>query len=217
MRDPASAEGQIVSDRQALRDGKTEVELWLEKISAAKLEEKDWRESAHKAVSVYEAGKDQNSAFNIYHANVETIVPALYNSTPIPDVRRRYDPEPIDPSEFAGLPPEQAEAAMQQAQQQMDAIGKAHRTVAELTERGLSYSVDGYDFDDVIEDAVRDAAVTGRGVVRLRYLPEVEQTEQGPKLIGEDLRCELVPWNRFRSSALARTGENLKIWSLMSP
>lgn len=192
MSDDRHLDGQIVSEREALAQGKTEVEIWLDKISQAKREEKDWRDSANRAVEVYEAGRDSNSAFNIYHANVETIIPSLYNSTPIPDVRRRYEPEPVDESGFAHLPPEQAQMAMQQAQQQAQAVAKLHRDVAELTERALNFSVDQYDYDNVMEDCVRDNAVTGRGVVRVRYVPTISGEE-----FYEAATAELVPWNRF--------------------
>ena len=179
MRDPVALEGQIVSEKQAIIDGKTEVELWLDKLNAAKAEEKDWRESAKIASEVYEAGNDQKSHFNIYHANIETMIPALYNSTPIPDVRRRYDSPSIDQTQFAGMQPEQAQQAMQQAQMQMMQRDKLFSDVAEATERGLIFSVDQFPFDDVMEDMVRDAAVTGRGVVRIRYEPR----QEGNKLI----------------------------------
>lgn len=185
-------DGQIVSEKEALAKGKSVVQIWLDKISAAREEEHEWRKSAQRAADVYEASKDQSSAFNIYHANVETIIPALYNSTPIPDVRRRYDPDTIDEAEFAGLPEEQAQMAMQQAQQQIQAEAKLHKRVAELTERCLSYSVDQYDFDNVMEDCVRDCTVTGRGVVRVRYVPTIDGDD-----VHEEALAELVPWNRF--------------------
>lgn len=181
MADPQAVEGQIVSDKDALASGKTEVELWLDKINAAKAEEKDWRESAARAAEIYEAGKDAKSNFNIYHSNVETQIPALYNSTPIPDVRRRFDPVPPD---VGGISDQQM-AQMIVAQAQAEA--KVYNDIAELAERGLTTNVDTYDFDDVIEDMVRDAQVTGRGVPRIRYFPDA----------GDELRAELVPWNRF--------------------
>lgn len=192
MRDPVALEGQIVSEGEAYRDGKTEVELWLDKINAAKAEEKEWRDSARTASEVYEAGANAKSNFNIYHANIETMIPALYNSTPIPDVRRRNDPPAIDQMQFMGMPPEQAQPMMQQMQMQIQQQAKLFSDVAELTERGLTFTVDQYPFDDVIEDMVRDAAVTGRGTVRLRYVPK-----QDGDTLTQDVSTELVPWNRF--------------------
>lgn len=192
MRDPVALEGQIVSEKQAYQDGKTEVELWLEKINAAKAEEREWRESAKIAAEVYEAGKNAKSNFNIYHANIETMIPALYNSTPIPDVRRRYDSPAIDQMQFAGMPPEKAQQAMQQAQMQQSQKDKLYSDVAEATERALTFSVDQYPFDDIIEDMVRDTAVTGRGTVRLRYVPK-----QVGDRVEQELPTELVPWDRF--------------------
>src|SRR5262245_9391592 len=103
------------------------VAAWLQAIDSATTEEKDWFEQAEKAVCAYR-GEDKSSAdFNIYHANIETIVPALYNSEPIPDVRRRYNDD--------------------------DKVGKA---VADLIERAIQYSVDSYDFNGVMGAGVWD-------------------------------------------------------------
>lgn len=179
MRDPQATEGQIVSERESIAAGKTEVELWLDKINAAKAEEREWRESAMKAADVYEASKDAKSNFNIYHANVETIVPALYNSTPIPDVRQRHETRTELAAQPQGMP-------MQPGEPQPN-VG---RDLAELTERALTTSVDLYDFDDVIEDLVRDSEVTGRGVARVRYIPERDRQD-------EEAQAEVVPWDRF--------------------
>jgi hypothetical protein len=193
MADAVAKEGQYVSDRDALSGGKSAVELWLAKIDAAKEEEKDWRESARLAAATYEAAKDQKSAFNIYHANVEVIVPALYNSTPLADVRRRHEPEQVDEQAFAGLPPEQAQMAMQQAQQQAAGQAKVFKSVADLTERALAYAVDQYEFDATMQDVVRDAAVTGRGVVRVRHVPQFADG----LVAYEKVVCERVVWDRF--------------------
>lgn len=119
------------------------VRLWLDAIETASAEEKDWRDAAQKAVKAY-AGEKASSQreFNIFHANVEVIVPALYNSTPAPDVRRRFgDSDP------------------------------AGKQVADVLERSLAYAVDAYDFDAVMTAAVKDMQVPGRGVVRVRYVP----------------------------------------------
>jgi hypothetical protein len=66
------------------------VSAWLEAIESTETEEKDWTDSAKKAIDAYRGAKTSRSRqFNIHHSNVETLVPALYNSTPVPDVRRR--------------------------------------------------------------------------------------------------------------------------------
>src|SRR6185369_6687729 len=95
---------------------------------------------AQAADDLYRQSTDKNGArldahkkFNIFHANVETICPALYNSTPIPDVRRRFnDSDPIA------------------------------KTVADVQERCLQYSVESYDFDHIMKLAVKDGEIAGR-------------------------------------------------------
>lgn len=159
---------QIETEQQALKEGLTFVEVWLRKLADATEEEKDWRKMAEEAVDVYEAD-DGKTSFNIFHSNVETLVPALYNSTPVPDVRRRYgDSDPV-----------------------------AKMTV-DMLERAISYSVDQYDFDGDMRGVVRDAVVPGRGVLRIRYEPQfVDQS--GVEVKGyEQVTCERVAWDKFR-------------------
>src|SRR5688572_31919659 len=62
---------------------------WVDAWEQASKDEQDWRNDAKEATDAYK-GKGTSQAFNIFHSNVETLVPALYNSTPAPDVRRRF-------------------------------------------------------------------------------------------------------------------------------
>jgi hypothetical protein len=118
------------------------VKMWIAAIDAADKEEKDWRKEADEIVSIYRSEHEQekNQAFNILYSNTETALPAVYNSTPVPDIRRRYN----DP-------------------------GPAAKAVADMLERAISFSVDQYDFDAVIRATVFDALAPGRGVARVRY------------------------------------------------
>lgn len=117
------------------------VGAWLQELDDATTQEKDWRDDADKASKAYRGVKESgNTSFNIFHANIETIVPALYNSVPVPDVRRRYQDE--------------------------DPVGKV---VADLLERSLALSTDSYDFDDTMLNSVKDMEVAGRGQARVRY------------------------------------------------
>lgn len=141
----------VESDKDALDKGQTGVGLWVRKVKHARDLEKSWREDdAKKAVEMYEAGENSRSVFNIHHSNIETIVPALYNSTPIPDVSRRYyDTDPVS------------------------------RLGAELIERTISCALDKMDFDEVMTGVVQDAALPGRGNARVRYEGKHE-TVTGP-------------------------------------
>jgi hypothetical protein len=145
------------------------VRTWLDAIELSECEEKEWRDTAQRACEAYRGGKDAPSAlttFNLFHSNVETLVPALYNSTPVPDVRRRYnDADPIA------------------------------KEVCELFERSLAYQTDAYDFDATVLTAVRDMAITSRGVVRVRYEPYFGKDGT---VASEQTRCEYVPWKSFR-------------------
>lgn len=142
---PAVAEEsgqQIETERETLASGVTLVELWLRKIEAQEEEEKAWRKDAQQAIEIYESDDKANIHFNILNSNVETLVPAVYNSTPVPDIRRRFgDADPIA------------------------------KQVVDVAERLVSYSVDQYDLDAEIISAVKAALVPGRGAVRIRYSP----------------------------------------------
>jgi len=187
------------------KDRSETVSYWLNAIEAASKAEEDWRKEADGAVNVYRGDKDADNIFarsrefNIFHSNIETTLPAIYNSTPVPDVRRRFG----------------------------DKDGVA-RVVSQLLERNLSYAVDSYDFDETMRTALFDASVAGRGVIRVRYKPyftemaptpgeaedkgesypetpeapegvaNVAQPEPNEVLSYEEVCCEYVPWKRFR-------------------
>jgi hypothetical protein len=136
---------EIETDEKAIAEGRSFVRLWLDKIERAKKDEKTWREGGYEAIKVYEADEEADIAFNILHSNVETLLPAVYNSTPVPDVRRRFsDPDPVA------------------------------KHVVDLSERALSYAVDQYDFDAEMIAVIRDALLPGRGVPRVRYMPTMK-------------------------------------------
>lgn len=143
------------------------VAAWLDRIELAGKEEEDWRKDGDEVVGIY---RNEDSAdrddFNILYSNVETTLPAVYNSTPIPDVRRRFNDR--------------------------DPVAKA---VSDILERSLSYSVDTYDFDAVMQCAVFDSLLPGRGVVRVRYVPYLDEAEE---VAHEEVVCEYVPWRAFR-------------------
>ena len=120
----------------------------------------------------------KKSSFNILFSNTETIKAAAYNSVPVPDIRTRFG----DRNDVA-------------------------RQGAQVLERGLSYSVDEYDFDDTIRKAVQDAILPGRGVVWVNYEPLMRTVqEEGPdgQPVSRDViewqmaTCQRVPYSLFR-------------------
>ena len=125
-----------------------EVRRWLLEIKLAQKREKDFRTTAKDILEKYRGKLKKKNSFNILWSNTEVLRPALYNSPPKPDVRRRF--------------------------RQNDVLGKA---VAEVAERSLTYCVDAYDLDNCLKNDVLDALLPGRGVSRIRYVPKFKKTE----------------------------------------
>ena len=170
---------------------------WRKEIEIATEAEKSWRQRAEEIMRLYRDDRNVQGAgrvlaggkrFNILWANTETLRPALYARTAKPDVRRRFrDENPIA------------------------------RQAATLIERALSYCVDTYDIDRVMEAAVQDTLLVGRGVVWLEYRPVMaSQTVPEMGMDGQIAMVEreyiaeqklmpvYVPWQDFRVSP-ART------------
>lgn len=166
---------EIRSDKEALKTAPVAA-LWLRKIAKQEADYREWEKEADEAVKVYEAHAETNTAFNIFHSNIQILVPALYNSTPIPDVRRRYNDQ--------------------------DPIAKQ---VVDLTERAVSYAIDQYDFDHVMRCTAIEAAVRGSGIARVRYEVETapmdgyadEDGAPGEQIVSQKVGCEYVPRVRF--------------------
>ncbi len=170
------------------------VRRWLLEIKLALKREKDFRTKAVEIIEKYRGKVRKKNSFNILWSNTEVLRPALYNSTPKPDVRRRF--------------------------RQNDMLGKA---VAEVAERSLTYCVDAYDLDNCLKNDVLDALLPGRGISRVRYIPKFKQAggdeaaldqpvapkEEGPgdaaeasegnreEVEYEQALCDHVQWDDF--------------------
>ncbi len=138
------------------------VKRWLMALDLSGKQEKDWRASAKKVVERYRQEGEENNPFNkertdqqfnILWSNTEVMRPALYHSTPKPDVRRRYNDED----------PQGKEASI-------------------VLERAIAYQVDNYDFDQAMTLAVLDLLLPGRAVTRVRYLPTLKTITPPPQL-----------------------------------
>ncbi|RVA21358.1 hypothetical protein EN930_30810, partial [Mesorhizobium sp. M7A.F.Ca.CA.004.11.2.1] len=149
---------------KALRD---EGAKWLNRVEAAGKLEKQWLDDAEKAVKAFTgetSSRDYTTSttlgstydFNILYANVETIVPAVINSPPAPDVRRRFADE--DP---------------------------AGKDVAEIIERSIKVQVDDSKLQVELEGEAQDAFLAGRGVVRLRFKSDIVE-DVTDELAAED-------------------------------
>lgn len=138
------------------------VRRWLLEIQLADKGEKDWRKRATEVYEKYRAKKRKPNSFNILYSNTETLRPAVYNSTPKPDVRRRY--------------------------RDSDPIGKA---VSQVMSRALEFTVQTYDLDCVLKSDVLDFLLTGRGLSRVRYVPSFRQVGDVGETGKEDAETEL--------------------------
>lgn len=132
---------------------KKEGARWIERINAAWSREEHWEKNANMAVKAYtnEAAYFSEGAlydYNILHSNVETIVPAIINSPPVPDVRRRFG----DDDETA-------------------------KVVSQLLERAISIQIDDAKLANELESQAQDGFLAGRGVLRVRFYADVEDNE----------------------------------------
>lgn len=157
------------------------VRRWMSELDMADRAEKDWRTEAQDIWRKYEAHKTRANAFNILWSNTDTLLPAVFNSLPVPDVRRRF--------------------------RDADPVGKA---ASEIIERTQSYDLDQYDAWKIATDATLDMLLPGRGIVRVRYLPlmsgdkVLDETVQWEHVQWDDFRhgpgkrWDDVRWVAFR-------------------
>jgi hypothetical protein len=173
---------------------------WIDKIKQAEKREKDWMDDAEDAECAYLAGQTDDISktvpeWNILHSNVETIVPAIYNSTPNPDIRPRHS--------TAGDAP----------------MAQAVKDVANLYERGISMQIDDNRLDAEMEALAQDVFVAGRGIMRMRFDADVEDiVEQYPdetgqiievptgeqRVVNERVLYENVAWRDYREGPAKR-------------
>ena len=133
-------------DGEKLRD---EGKKWLARIEAAGEREKGWLEDAAIAEAVYTGEGGSGTAnvkydFNMLYANVETIVPAVINSPPQPDIRGRFGDD-----------------------------DKVARDVADVIDRTIRVQVDDSKLQIELEGGAQTAFLAGRGVVRLRFMADI--------------------------------------------
>jgi hypothetical protein len=141
--------------------------MWIDEIKRAKRARDEWYSRGEKIVERYRDERDiSNSSrrFNILWSNIQTLKPSLYSNTPKAVVTRRYkDPDPIG------------------------------RETAEIIERAADYSLDEYDFDAVMSNAVEDRLLPGLGVARVDYVPSYLDGE----VAYEQAICKYIHWKDF--------------------
>ena len=164
-------EDEPLDQPEALEDESELVREWFQEIADSRKREKTFRKKASEVTSIYEAEDSHKHQFNILFSNTETLQPALYNVTPRPVVKRRFNDK--DPMGLEG---------------------------ARLGRRLLEFMLDNGDatyrsFDALMENAVLEALVPGRGVTRFKYDAELDPETQQP--LYEQVCGEEIPWDRF--------------------
>lgn len=181
---------QEIEDRgEYTRDGLERLAAkWLERIASASKREDAWLKDAEAAQKAYLACDDVDMRgdvpeFNILHSNVETIIPAIYNSAGVPDIRPRFG--------------------------NVDPVGKV---VCDLIERAIMVQTDDSRMDIEVEKVAQDAFLAGRGILRLKFDADVTEVPVmgmfGPELVqqitGERVIYEVVPWCDYREGPAKR-------------
>lgn len=139
--DENNAQGEFETRKDAGEGGPGVYKLWMRALDIAGEDEKNWRKHGTVAIERYQDATERKGArFNILYSSVQTQGPAIYNSTPKPDVRRRFGDE--------------------------DPVGKI---ASQAFERALSHCIDEYDFDAVMDATVNDSLLPGRGVPLVVY------------------------------------------------
>ena len=163
-------------------DMNPDVKYWMGEIKKALKREKDFRAMGRKVSKLYEGEDKEKYQYNILFSNTETLAPALYNSVPRPVVKRRFG----GGDQLGKI-----------------AAGVAQRTLAFLLDTDQrDYST----FDTLMQSAVLEALVPGRGLTRFRYEAEFEEAEASnnsaeegaeSRVTSEMVCGERVSWDRF--------------------
>lgn len=133
--------------------GNSSASYWLAEIASAKRWYAPWQTRGNRVIRRY---KDENNDREMIQdtrgrkmamlwSNVETVKPALYSQTPVPNIsRRNKDRDPV--GRWAGI----------------------------VLERCVVNSLGSQDFDKVMRDVVADLLLPGRGIAIEEYEAEIE-------------------------------------------
>lgn len=174
------------------RGPQAEYRRWMVELSLAKKRMKGWRENCKKLWDLYHGTSTsrKKNSYNALYVNTEILAPSVYNSLPTPDTRRRFA--------------------------QNDPLGKA---VSEVINRSLTFNAETTGFDTEIRMDVLDMLIIGRGLSRVRYIPdlvtvgdvnmtgiedeetnlehEAQEGEQNEELAWETSPIEHVKWDKY--------------------
>lgn len=179
------------------KDSEAEYKRWIAEINAAMKPEEKFRTRAKEIEERYLDEKDQEQEqlrrgqrrmrrFNILWSNTEILKAALYANDPKPIIERRY--------------------------RDQDPIG---RQAGQVLDRVIRYLIDQTRFSETVKAAVFDATLPGRGVARVRYVPEYGPPQQGidgnpfRPVVYEEAKAEYTHWSDFLTSP-ARNWEQVR-------
>lgn len=170
---------------------------WLDKIKASEKREDTWRTDAAAAYKAYlgdQTAKTEGKTyeFNILHSNIETMVPAVFNTSPLPDIRERF--------RVGNETPESNTA----------------KQVAQVLERAILMQTDDGALVVEMEGLALDALLPGRGVLRVKFdadeqeMPGMVDPMTGlpgePQIVmaNERVLFECVAWDNYREGPAQR-------------
>lgn len=187
--DAASTDTPPKAEARAKRDYRALGQIWLKRINAQRKREQEWRDAAKRAEDAYK-GK-RNSAFPIIFANVETVVPALISTPPVPDIRpRHYATSDQDP------------VAM---------------VASQILERGISTATDDGKILREMERCAQDAYTAGRATVQVAmekrngYACIVwREVPWSSLIVGPCARWEDAPWISIEEAVSADAIEDMR-------
>ncbi len=180
------------SRAETAADFEDEGKRWEAELEAALKPEEDFRKIAKRIEERYRdeeqlTTKRKTRRFNILWSNTEILKAALYAQDPKQIIERRYrDDDPVG------------------------------RTAAQVLDRAIGFHIDQTGFRDTMKAAVLDAVLIGRGVARVRYMPEYgppvmdpmtgqpavdEMDKPVPSVVYEEATPEYVHWEDFITSA----------------
>jgi hypothetical protein len=138
-----------LKDKEPSKSAET-ARYWLKEIEKAEKYHDDFwttfKELEDRYLMEDRIDDDAIKDYNIFWSNVNTLQPALYARTPIPQVERRFKDK--------------------------DIIGKL---ASQVLERASIFSISCNDFDAIAKDCRNDYLIGGRGQCWLRYVPYVDK------------------------------------------
>ena len=124
--------------------------FWITQIDAYAKKAAPWETKAKKIIKRYMAEKpvsgQQRAKYNILWSNVQTLLPAIYDRAPKPNIERRFNKN--------------------------DVLGREASTILE---RSVEYFIDTDEFSDKVRQCALDRLLAGRGTIWVRYEPTIEQ------------------------------------------